>query len=119
MDLDHIVLAVANLEQSVPFYDELFLQLGFQKARAHVYVNGQGIGIDVQQAKEPTYGYRRGGVGLNHLAVRATSRAEVDAVTAAMGRAGFEVPEAQTIGDAYAVFMKDRDGLRVEITFEP
>ena len=55
---------------------------------------------------------------MHHLAVRAGSRAAVDEVARAMAAAGFEVPAAQELDGAYALFMKDRDGIRVEVTFE-
>ena len=87
--------------------------------RAHVYANRQGIAIDLQQAADPAYAYRRGGVGLNHLAVRASSRAEVDELSRQMKEAGLEVPNVQTIDSAYALFMVDRDGIRVEVSFDP
>jgi catechol-2,3-dioxygenase len=119
MDLDHVVLTVSDLEESARFYDTLLPLLGFLKTREHVYANGQGVAIDVQQAADPSYAYKRGGVGLNHLAVRASSRAEVDDVARHMKEAGFAVPEVQLIDTAYALFMADRDGLRVEVSFDP
>jgi lactoylglutathione lyase len=118
MDLDHIVLAVSELDESVRYYDVLFPLLGFTKRREHVWVNAQGVGIDVQQAKNPAYAYERAGVGLNHLAVAARSRSEVDEVARQMKVAGFAVPEVQTIDGAYALFMKDKDGIRVEVSHE-
>jgi catechol 2,3-dioxygenase-like lactoylglutathione lyase family enzyme len=118
MDLDHIVLAVSDLRASVPYYDRLLPLLGFTKTRPHVYVNGQGVAVDVQQAAEPSYAYKRPGVGLNHLAVRARSREEVDTVAREMRESGFDVPEGQTLGSAHALFMRDRDGMRFEISFD-
>ena len=118
MDLDHIVLAVASLSASLPYYDALFALLGFEKTRDHVYVNGQGIGIDLKEAASPSYGYKREGVGLNHLAVRATSRGAVDTVAASMRAAGFDVPAAQTIDRSYALFMRDPDGIRIEVVLD-
>jgi lactoylglutathione lyase len=118
MELDHLVLAVSDLEASLPWYDELLPRLGFRKTRAHVWVNGQGFGFDLQQANEPGRGYARAGVGLNHLAVRAPSRAAVDEVARAMASVGFEVPAVQELDGAYALFLKDRDGMRIEVTFE-
>ena len=35
-----------------------------------------------------------------------------------MASAGFVVPDAQELDGAYALFMKDRDGIRVEVSFE-
>jgi len=36
-----------------------------------------------------------------------------------MGNAGFDVPEVQNLGGAIALFMKDPDGIRFEITYYP
>jgi lactoylglutathione lyase len=36
-----------------------------------------------------------------------------------MAAAGFEVPDIQAFGEAAALFMKDPDGLRFEISFIP
>jgi lactoylglutathione lyase len=119
MDLDHIVLTVSDLELSARHYDVLMPLLGFAKTRPHVYANRQGVAVDLQQATDPTYAYKRGGVGLNHLAVRASSRAEVDELARQLKEAGLEVPHVQIIDTAYALFMLDRDGLRVEISFDP
>jgi catechol 2,3-dioxygenase-like lactoylglutathione lyase family enzyme len=117
MKLDHIVLLVGDLERSLPYYEALLPLIGFTKSRDHVFGNADGVYIDFQQAKEPGEGYRRYGVGLNHLGFTAPSRSAVDAVGTAMRAARFEVPEPQSFGDdAYALFMKDPDGIRFEIT---
>jgi len=113
-DIDHVVLAVGDLETSLPWYERLLPLLGFAKTRAHVWVSAQGFAVDVQQAKDPSHRYTRGGVGLNHLAVGAASRAEVDEVARAMMEAGLEVPAAQELGAAYALFLKDPDGMRID-----
>ena len=119
MQVDHAVLAVAALAASLPWYEALMPLLGFTKTRQHVWMNAEGFAVDVQQAKDPAHGYKREGVGLNHLAVRAGSRAEVDEVAGAMKAAGFEVAATQELGEAYALLVKDRDGMRIEVTFEP
>ena len=118
MHIDHAVLAVSDLAASLPWYEVLLPLLGFTKTRPHVWVNAQDFAVDVQQAKDPAHVYKREGVGLNHLAVRAESRAEVDEVARTMKAAGFEVPAAQELGDTYALFLKDRDGMRIEVSGE-
>ena len=117
MKLDHIVLLVGSLERSLPYYEALLSAIGFEKSRDHVWGNGDGLYFDFKEATEPGEGYRRYGVGLNHLGFTAPTRDAVDGIAAAMKAAGFEVPETQSLGPAYALFMKDRDGIRFEITF--
>lgn len=116
MQLDHIVLMLGDLDASLPYYETLLPLLGFAKTRDHVWGNDAGLYLDFKQAPEPEPGYRRYGPGLNHLGFTAPSREAVEALAAKMAAAGFEVPARQTLGDAYALFMKDRDGIRFEIT---
>ena len=115
MQLDHIVLMLSDLEASLPYYETLLPLIGFAKTRDHVWGNADGLYLDFKQASEPGAGYRRYGVGLNHIGFTAPSRATVDEIAATMRAAGFDVPETQDFGQAYALFMKDRDGIRFEI----
>ena len=117
MKLDHIVLLLGDLDRSLPYYEALLPLLGFAKNRNHVWGSSDGLYIDLKQASEPDHGYRRYGVGLNHLGFTAPSREALEEVAKAMRRAGFEVPEIQTLGRDTALFMKDPDGIRFEITF--
>lgn len=117
MKLDHIVLLVGSLERSLPWYEALLPLIGFTKSREHVWGNGDEVYIDLKEATEPGEGYRRYGIGLNHMGFTAPDKATVEAVAEAMAAAGFEVPALQRLGNSYALFMKDPDGMRIEITF--
>jgi catechol-2,3-dioxygenase len=119
MQLDHIVLLLGDLEASLPYYETLLPLIGFAKTRDHVWGNSDGVYLHLKQAGEVGEGYRRHGVGLNHLGFTAPTRAALDEVAAKMAAAGFEVPAVQDFGDAQALFMKDRDGIRFEITYYP
>ena len=115
MRLDHIVLMLSDLEASLPYYEALLPLIGFARTRDHVWGNADGVHLDFKQASDADEGYRRYGVGLNHIGFTAPSRAIVDEIGATMRAAGFDVPEPQDFGEAYALFMKDRDGIRFEI----
>ncbi|HWH22210.1 MAG TPA: VOC family protein [Allosphingosinicella sp.] len=117
MKLDHIVLLLGDLEASLPYYETLLPLLGFAKSRDHVWGNEEGLYFDFKQATEIGDGYKRYGVGLNHLGFTAPSRDAVEEIAAAMRAGGFEVPELQRLRNSYALFMKDRDGIRFEITY--
>jgi catechol 2,3-dioxygenase-like lactoylglutathione lyase family enzyme len=117
LKLDHIVLLVGSLERALPYYEILLPLLGFTKSRDHVWGNEDGIYFDFKEATEPGDGYRRYGIGLNHLGFTAPRREAVEEVAAAMEAGGFEVPELQRLGNSYALFMKDPDGMRFEITY--
>ena len=71
------------------------------------------------QAKADTAPYERYGAGMNHLGFGATTPEQVLSIRHAMQSAGFEVPEIQNLGGATALFMKDADGVRFEITYYP
>jgi len=119
MKLDHLTLLVDSLDLSMPYYDTLLPLLGFRKLRAHVWTDDAGFHFQFLQARAGTRPYERYGAGMNHLGFGADSPEQVHAVRAAMQQAGFDVPELQDLGGATALFMKDPDGIRFEITHYP
>ena len=119
VQIDHIVLMFGDLQASLPYYETLLPLIGFAKSRDHVWGNEAGVHLDLKQAEEIGEGYRRRGVGLNHIGFTAPSLAAVEAIAERMAEAGFEVPAIQDFGDAKALFMKDRDGIRFEIAYYP
>ena len=117
MKLDHLVLLVGSLQTSLPFYEALLPLLGFTKSRDHVWGNEDGVYLDLKEATEPGDGYRRYGIGLNHMGFTAPSLEAVQAIADAMRAGGFPLPEEQELVNVRALFMKERDGMRVEISF--
>ena len=117
--IDHITLLVSSLDQSMPYYDALLPLLGFVKKRDHVWTDGQGFFFQFLQAHEGMPPYQRYGIGMNHLGFAAPDVATVHRIRHAMADAGFAVPEIQHLGGATALFMKDPDGIRFEITNYP
>jgi len=116
LKLDHVTLVVSSLTSSMPYYDALLPLLGFTKRREQVWTDGAGFYIQFLQAKSGTRPYERYGAGLNHLGFEAPDPASVARIRDAMREAGFSAPELQDLGGATALFMKDPDGLRIEIT---
>jgi len=119
MKLDHVTLLVSSLSRSMPYYACLLPLLGFEKQRDHVWCDENGFTFQFLQAKPGTSPYERYGAGMNHLGFGAGSIAQVRHVREAMRAAGFEVPELQDLDGATALFMKDPDGIRFEITHYP
>ena len=117
MKLDHLVLLVGSLETSLTFYEALLPLLGFTKSRDHVWGNEDGVYLDLKEATEPGDGYRRYGIGLNHMGFTAPSREAIREIADVMRASGFPVPEEQELGNVRALFMKDPDGMRLEISF--
>lgn len=119
MKLDHITLLVSSLENSMPYYEKLLTLVGFDKVRDHVWCNGEGFYFQFRQASEGTLAYQRYGAGMNHLGFGASSPEQVQSIRQAMMDSGFDVPDIQNLDGAIALFMKDRDGIRFEITYYP
>ena len=119
MKIDHITLLVSSFELSMPYYGHLLPLLGFTKKRNHVWTDGEGFYFQFLQAKPETSPYQRYGAGMNHLGFGAASPDQVHAIRASMQTAGFEVPDVQNLDGAIALFMKDPDGVRFEITYYP
>jgi len=119
MNLDHVTLLVSSLTVSMPYYDRLLPLLGFQKLKDHVWADGERFYLQFQEAREDTRPYERYGAGMNHLGFSAPSAEAVRAVRDEMLRAGFTVPEIQNLGSVVALFIKDPDGIRFEISHYP
>lgn len=115
MKLDHLVILLSDLDRCMPFYDTLLPLLGLVKEREHVFSTQEGIYFDFRAAQEPERGYFRFAPGLNHLAFTAGSEDEIKAVGSAMEAAGFTVPDIQHFDDGSALFLRDVDGMRVEL----
>lgn len=116
---DHITILVTSLDTSMPWYDALLPMIGFRKMRANVWSDDAGFYIQFMQAKPETRPYERYGAGMNHLGFSAPSVEAVTAVRSAMDQRGFEVPDIQDLGGVSALFMKDPDGIRFEISHYP
>lgn len=130
--LHHLDLTVSDPAASRPLY-ELFLgHAGFTLKNAGDDWAGFGLGdrrypcITLNKATGPNAarGHDRYSPGLHHLALRARSREDVDALHAKLVEFGAVIldPPA-TYSDYgsgyYAVFFADRDGLKLEYVFTP
>jgi catechol 2,3-dioxygenase-like lactoylglutathione lyase family enzyme len=115
--IDHIGFEVSDLERSAKFYDAVFFALGGRRMLASEHaiaygVDGPVVWIVVRE-RPPAPGY-------GHMALRATGKAAVDAAHRA-GLAHGGSDEGQPgmrpqYGDGcYAAYMRDPDGLRVEV----
>ena len=114
--LDHLVIMVRSLVESLPWYTALLALLGFAKAREHVWGNEDGLYLDLKEAKPGTSDYARYAPGLNHMGFTAPDEPALDAVRDGMVRAGFAVPDKQYLGGEIATFFRDPEGMRVEVT---
>ena len=113
--IDHATILVSSLETSLAYYRALLPLLGYSEAADGSWQGG-GFSLQFAQARPGSHSYDRYGAGLNHLGFALPSREAVEAVGEAMAARGFEVPAIQNFGGASALFLKDPDGLRFEVT---
>ncbi len=115
--IDHVGFEVSNLFRSARFYDAVLYALGarrmFESEHAVAYgINGPQIWIVVRG--------RAPGPGYGHLALQASGKAAVDAAHAA-GLANGGIDDGppgrrpQYGRRCYAGYLRDPDGLRVEV----
>jgi catechol 2,3-dioxygenase-like lactoylglutathione lyase family enzyme len=115
--IDHIGYEASDLERSAAFYDAVFFALGvrrvFESDRAIAWGDNHPAFWIVRRGNAPQPGY-------GHVALRAAGRNGVDAAYAAgiaHGGAddGAPAPRPQYGTRYYAGYLRDPDGLRVEI----
>lgn len=123
--LHHIELYVSNLKKSKEFWGWLLSELGYKVYQEWdsgiSYILGKTYLVLVQT--EDAYQdipYHRKRTGLNHLAFRLSSRADVDAYATALKERSVPIlyedrhPYAGG-SDYYAVFFEDPDRIKVEL----
>jgi catechol 2,3-dioxygenase-like lactoylglutathione lyase family enzyme len=115
--IDHVGFEVSDLDRSARFYDAVLYPLGarriFESPHAIAYgINAPDVWI-VVRGRSPAPGY-------GHLAFQANGKAAVDAAHAA-GLAnggsddGAPGPRPSYGSRYYAAYLRDPDGLRVEV----
>jgi catechol 2,3-dioxygenase-like lactoylglutathione lyase family enzyme len=115
--IDHVGFEVADLERSARFYDAVLYALGarrvFESPQAVAYgVNGPDVWI-VVRGREPAPGY-------GHVALAASGKVAVDAAhQAGLANGGEDDgppgPRPNYGRRYYAAYLRDPDGLRVEV----
>ncbi len=115
--LHHVGFEVSDLERSARFYDAVFFALGVRRMHDAPAAVAYGVMeptfwiVARDRAPAPTYG---------HVALRASGRPAVDAAFAAGiargGRSdGPPGPRPRYGPRTYAAYLRDPDGLRVEL----
>ncbi|MFT5162589.1 MAG: lactoylglutathione lyase [Alteromonadaceae bacterium] len=115
MKLDHMVISLSDIESQINFYQTLLPLVGFSQKNSRVFEHVDGFAIEFKQAEEVEHGYHRYGPGLNHLGFMAADLAEIEQVAQTMKNAGFAVADIQSFSKAKALFLKDADGMRIEV----
>lgn len=123
--IHHIELYVSDLERSVAFWTPFMALLGYEAERwsgGMNYLRGEEdayVCLLPAPAEHLAAGYHRKRVGLNHLAFRAASRAQVDAIAQWVRESGHTLLYADRHPYAggpgyYAVFCEDPDRIKLE-----
>jgi catechol 2,3-dioxygenase-like lactoylglutathione lyase family enzyme len=122
--VDHVYVAVRDLERSIAFYDAVMRFLGFKKGtgsiagepHAHYYNRETQYSIRQARSAGDHDPYRP---GLHHLCFRVATRADVDAAAAGLRALGIAASDPalypEYAEDYYATFFADPDGIRLEI----
>lgn len=115
--IDHVGFEVGDLTESARFYDAVFFALGARRMHESEHAVAYGV-------NGPTVWFvvrgRPPGPGYGHLALQASGKAAVDAAHAAGLSAGGrdDGPPGQRPQYGrryYAAYLRDPDGLRVEV----
>lgn len=128
----HLDLTVSDPVKARPLYELFLTHCGFSLKSAGDDWAGFGLGdrrypcITLLKASGPNAqrAHDRYSPGLHHLALRATSRADVDALFEKLKHFGADIldpPRAYPdYGEGYyAVFFADEDGMKLEYVFTP
>jgi catechol 2,3-dioxygenase-like lactoylglutathione lyase family enzyme len=115
--IDHVGFEVSDLGRSARFYDAVFFALGAR--RMHATEHAVAYGVDSPLVWIVVRG-RSPGPGYGHVALRASGRAAVDAAhRAGLGQGGTDdgapADRPQYGRGCYAAYLRDPDGLRVEV----
>ncbi len=127
--LSHICLTVRDLGVSVAFYDPVMAFLGYRRSETRDdYVEWDGPAgwfiLRPARASAAERAHDRWAPGLHHLAWRAASRAEVDALAERLKDLGAAIESGPAdqpdYGEGYyAVFFLDPDGIKLELAHTP
>lgn len=118
--IDHVGYEVSDLQRSARFYDAVFYALGVRRMLESEQAIAYGINAPqfwiVMRGRAPAGGY-------GHVALQASGRAAVDAahragLAAGGADDGSPGPRPQYGRRYYAGYLRDPDGLRVEVVMQ-
>jgi catechol 2,3-dioxygenase-like lactoylglutathione lyase family enzyme len=132
--VSHLDLNVSDPDASLVFYDVLLGHLGFardnvaREPRARWTLTdetGAEFGVEIRPPamSAPRTRHERYSPGIDHLALHAASRADVDTLFERLLSAGIEVADPPAEYDYtpgyYALALDDPDGIRLEVVHDP
>jgi glyoxylase I family protein len=123
--IDHIYVAVSDIEESESFYDVVMGVLGFRKnqfqfgGEKHIQYYNRHFGYVLRPARI-MQAHNPYSPGLHHLCLRVEGENDVKEAAARLKDKNISVSEPRLYPeyapDYFAVYLADPDGLRLEIT---
>lgn len=123
--IDHVYVAVRDMERSERFYDRVMGVLGFRKGEGtiggdtHTFYHNRHFVYALRPAREGTVDHDPYAPGLHHFCFRVVDEAAVDRAAGELRAEGVEVTEPRLYPeygpDYYATFFEDPDGVRLEV----
>jgi glyoxylase I family protein len=123
--VDHIYVAVCDLERSQAFYDPVMRLLGFRKGTTpiagerHIHYFNPVTQYTLRPARRGSFGHDAYTPGLHHLCFRVATPGDVDAAARGLRDLGVEASSPalypEYAPDYYATFFSDPDGIRLEV----
>lgn len=124
--IDHIYIAVSDLDRSEAFYDRVFCEaLSFHKNKftlggdSHIQYFNRHFGYVLRPSRNPA-AHDSYSPGLHHFCFRVDSVADVAAVATQLRGTGIAASKAKLYpeyaSDYWATFFTDPDGIRLEVT---
>lgn len=126
--LSHVEINVSDYSKSIRFYDTVLEPLGWERLVCTLdcatYCDGfLKIILSPAAAEHRDAGFHRKRIGLNHLALYASSKEEVDTYYQAVMRTN-NIPSLYHDGpdgdeNYYSVLFEDPDRMKIEVVFAP
>ena len=124
--IDHIYIAVSDMARSTGFYDRLMPLLGFRRnsfviaGAPHVQYYNRHFGYVLRPAAAGSPTHDPYSPGLHHFCLRVADVAALETLAVALTAAGIAHDglhhHPEYAPDYHALFLRDPDGIRLEVT---
>ena len=127
--INHINLSVSNIKKSTDLYDKVMFALGFTRGIEEkgewgsvIGYKGNGIELEIIHENDKKYEPFNRFVGLNHIALQAESREQVDELYNIVKNLEVEITREpkeypEYTDNYYAFFFRDPDGIPLEVAY--